>query len=76
MKKHLFIFLLFISLLGSAPAVKAQCAMCRRVVETSQDAKDNKAGRGLNSGILYLLAIPYLLGSVGAVVWWKNRKKF
>lgn len=75
MKKNFAALSLAVMLLFAAAETQAQCAMCRRVVETSQDAKDNKAGRGLNNGILYLLAIPYILGSVGAVVWWKNRKK-
>ncbi len=33
------------------------------------------AGAGLNYGILYMLAAPYLLvGGVG-YFWWKNRRK-
>lgn len=33
------------------------------------------AGRGLNNGILYMLAMPYLIiGTIG-FIWWKNRRK-
>ena len=34
--------------------------MCKASVESSQGQKNSVAG-GLNSGILYLMAVPYLL---------------
>lgn len=37
----------------------AQCVMCRAVAEDS--AAQGGLGRGLNSGILYLMGIPYFL---------------
>ena len=37
----------------------AQCAMCKAVVEADLEAGGSK-GAGLNDGILYLMAIPYL----------------
>jgi hypothetical protein len=49
--------------------------MCRRVAESSRDAHENKVGKGLNNGILYLMTLPYLLGGIGAFIWYKNRKK-
>ena len=52
----------------------SQCAMCRRVAETGHE-NENSAARGLNSGILYLLAIPYVLGGIGVFAWYRNRKK-
>ena len=56
--------------------VSAQCAMCRRVAETDmQNKRKETAAKSLNNGILYLLSIPYLIGGVGAVVWWVNKKK-
>ena len=74
--KSLRIFFLIIALACTMPEVStAQCAMCRRVAESSADANDNKAGKGLNKGILYLLAIPYVLAGTGAYFWYKNRKK-
>lgn len=39
---------------------EAQCAMCKASVESSQGQKNSVAG-GINQGILYLMAIPYLL---------------
>ncbi len=36
----------------------AQCAMCRAVLETEEG---QTAAEGINDGIVYLMAIPYLL---------------
>ena len=49
-------FLIFFS------EVSAQCAMCRAVLESGSDTS---AAEGINNGIVYLMAIPYIL--VGAV---------
>jgi hypothetical protein len=38
-----------------------QCAMCKQAAASSLDKNPNSLARGLNSGILYLMAIPYLL---------------
>lgn len=53
----------------------AQCAMCKKVAESNMENNDNKVGRSLNSGILYMMALPYIIGGVYGVVWYKNRKK-
>ncbi|WP_285010462.1 hypothetical protein [Pedobacter faecalis] len=76
MKKIVYIF--FCVLLLSAASAKqasAQCAMCS--VNAEQSVKNgNTQGKGLNSGILYLLAIPYLLISGMGILWYvKYRKK-
>ncbi len=47
----------------------AQCAMCRAVLE-SQD--DNSMAEGINNGIVYLMALPYLI--VGALMFIVYRK--
>ena len=79
MKKIVFLLLFSFCIFNSSFCI-AQCAMCKRTAETNfkQDDKNNpaiKRGKSLNNGILYLLSVPYLLGAVGAVVWFKNRKK-
>lgn len=51
--------------------VNAQCAMCKAVVESG----DNSLAKGINSGILYLMAMPYLLLFVGAYVYYKRSSK-
>lgn len=74
MRKSIFIFSIISLLILSSYNSFSQCAMCRRVAETGH-SNDNSAAKGLNKGILYLLAIPYVLGGIGAFVWFKNRKK-
>ena len=69
------IALFFVLALGEA---SAQCSMCRRVAETNYEQQQRAAerkGRSLNNGILYLLAMPYVIGAVGAIVWWTNKRK-
>ncbi|MEZ4810441.1 MAG: hypothetical protein R2819_08785 [Allomuricauda sp.] len=39
-------------------AMDAQCAMCRAVVESEADGS---TAEGINNGIVYLMAIPYIL---------------
>ena len=76
MKKVVFIFLLLLICAVSIPArVDAQCAMC--TVSAEQSVKNgNTQGVGLNTGIIYLLVIPYLLISGTAALWYfKYRKK-
>lgn len=60
-------------LLGSSYKAAGQCAMCKANIEAGQKS-GAKVGLGLNTGILYLLAAPYLLiGSLG-VYWYVNYK--
>jgi len=66
MKKILFISLLFISAYGFS-----QCAMCKAVVESG----DAEIAKGLNSGILYLMAFPYLLVGIAIYLIYRNYKK-
>jgi len=76
MKKYLISLVFAASLVAFfAPDSSAQCAMCKRVAETDKQGKTSDRGRSLNSGIIYLLSIPYVLGAAGALVWYKNRKK-
>ncbi|HNS12255.1 MAG TPA: hypothetical protein PKM97_06535 [Bacteroidia bacterium] len=75
MKKFICLLLLSLFLSLSVIPAQAQCSMCRRVAETNIESKTNKAGKSLNSGILYLMAVPYLLGAVGVAIWWKSRSK-
>lgn len=49
----------------------AQCAMCKTSVE-SDLAAGGSIGEGLNTGILYLMAIPYVILMVGAYFFFKK----
>ena len=54
----------------SAVEVEAQCVMCKAVAEDS--AAEGAVGRGINQGILYIMAVPYiLLGILGYLVFKK-----
>lgn len=78
MKKYLLkIALVFVLAMTVAPlqnTLSAQCPMCRMSAESNLK-NGGTAGRGLNAGILYMLAMPYLLVGAVGFWWWKNRKK-
>lgn len=74
-RKYVKLFLILVALFFvAAPTVDAQCPMCRMAVESNLKA-GGKAGKGLNTGILYMLATPYLLVGSLAFVWWRNRRR-
>ncbi len=52
----------------------AQCAMCTATVETN-NANGGGATNGLNNGIMYLLAAPYLAVAVVGYIWYKRFRK-
>ncbi|MBC2838792.1 hypothetical protein [Robiginitalea sp. SC105] len=66
--KPIYPFLLLAALL-LPEAAGAQCAMCRAVLESNGDAS---VAEGINNGIVYLMAIPYIL--VGALIFLVYRK--
>ena len=79
MKKKLLklmtVLALVVSLnLVSTPPVEAQCPMCRMSAESNLK-NGGTDGKGLNKGILYMLATPYLLVGTMAYLWYRNRKK-
>ena len=66
------LLLLMLLTLGSMVDLEAQCVMCKAVAEDS--AAEGAVGRGINQGILYIMAVPYvLLGILGYLVFkkWK-----
>lgn len=66
--------MLLLATVAFAPEVKAQCSMC--TISAEQGTKNgNTQGKGLNSGIIYLLAIPYLLASGIGILWYLNYRK-
>ncbi|RYE12174.1 MAG: hypothetical protein EOP51_32010 [Sphingobacteriales bacterium] len=75
MKRILFFFSVVTVLFLASPASSvAQCAMCRATVESNVTSQESQVGAGLNSGILYLMAIPYvLIGSLG-FFWYRYSK--
>ncbi len=60
--------------LTTVPVAEAQCPMCRMSAESNLK-NGGEAGKGLNNGILYMLATPYLIIGTIAFIWWRNRRK-
>jgi hypothetical protein len=60
--------------LSSSVDLSAQCAMCKATVTENVISGKGK-GQGLNSGILYLMAFPYIIASVIGFFWYKAYKK-
>ena len=73
MYKKIFI-LVALLLLTQIDAV-AQCAMCRTTVESSISNGRSNIATGLNTGILYLLAAPYLIVAAIAILWFRQSKQ-
>lgn len=71
--RRLALLLGFCWLFAAAPA-DAQCPMCR--VSAESDLKNGgQTTRGLNKGIIYLLAMPYLMMASVGFIWWRSRKR-
>ncbi len=71
MKKKSFFLVLF--LMFCALSVDAQCAMCRAVLESEENAE---MAKGINNGIIYLMIFPYLLvGGIGFIIYRSRKKK-
>jgi hypothetical protein len=68
-------FLLSVFFLGIQVTSWAQCAMCRASVENNVSNGDTSIGAGLNSGILYLFVMPYLMAMIVGYFWYRAAKK-
>ncbi len=69
MKRGNFLSLFFLAALVLPEGLHAQCAMCRAVLESGAD---NTVAEGINNGIVYLMAIPYIL--IGVLLFFVFRK--
>mgnify|MGYP001550455200 CR=1 FL=1 len=74
MMKRLLVVIVFSMMIFSAAEVNAQCAMCTTAVESN-----NKSGalttKGLNNGIIYLLAAPYVAAAAIGFIWYKKYRR-
>ena len=66
--KNISLLLFF---LLSSEIIKAQCAMCKAVVE-SESESGGAIAKSVNNGILYLMIFPYLLVGVVGYFIYKN----
>ena len=62
-----------LSIMAVEPA-QAQCSMCTANAENSV-SNGNTEGKGLNDGILYLLAAPYLAIACIGFIWYKKYRR-
>lgn len=75
MKKLIFVFIAFaLVFLCLQMDMDAQCAMCKMNAENAAK-ESNGFAEGLNSGIVYLMGIPYGLLMIGGFVFYKSIKK-
>lgn len=58
MRSKQTLFVIFIIVFAFPFNADAQCAMCRAVLESESTGK---AAEGINNGIVYLMAVPYIL---------------
>lgn len=73
--KYLSILALAFTLsVGTTTPVEAQCPMCRISAESNLK-NGGTAGRGLNNGILFMLAMPYLVVGALGFVWWRSKRR-
>jgi hypothetical protein len=54
--------------------VLAQCAMCRSTLENNYSNGNPGIAAGINTGILYLLVLPYLAVMLLGYFWYKSSK--
>ncbi len=72
--KTLLFLIVFGLMLISVKPVKAQCAQCAATV-ASNTKNGGTAANGLNKGIMFLLAAPYLAVGVVGFVWYKKFRR-
>lgn len=71
-KTVLIVFCILIS--ASIIYLDAQCPMCRVAAESNLK-NGGTEGKGLNTGILYMLSLPYLLICTIGFLWYKRNRK-
>ncbi|EDP72435.1 hypothetical protein FBALC1_15077 [Flavobacteriales bacterium ALC-1] len=69
MKRKVVFFIFFMFFFIRA---NAQCAMCRAVLESGED---QSAAEGINDGIVFLMAVPYILVAVIAYFTYRTYNK-
>lgn len=70
MKKLVLSIVLALSSIASF----AQCAMCRATLENNFSNGKPGIAAGINTGILYLLVMPYLAAMILGYFWYRSSK--
>jgi hypothetical protein len=73
--KSLIVLVLIVGLVSLVSVdANAQCAMCRSTLENNYSNGNPGIAAGINTGILYLLSMPYLAVIVLGYLWYKSSK--
>lgn len=70
MKKLGFILMICMLLTAKTNLVTAQCSICTKTASQLGE----KAGKGLNTGIIYLMIAPLAVGGFIGLRWWRQEK--
>ena len=71
---RVFVIFFVLTLVLFSKDIHAQCAMCTATVESNLKS-GGTTGSGLNGGIMYLLAVPYLAMAAIGILWYKKYRK-
>lgn len=74
MKRFFYIAFCLLATFSTIP-VEAQCAMCRTTLANNVSEGNPGIAAGINFGILYLLATPYLAIGLIAFFWFRTSKR-
>lgn len=69
--KRFFQLSIIVVFVFSPDFLAAQCAMCRAVLESGGG---EEMAKGINNGIMYLMAVPYILIAVAGFFIFKRMK--
>ncbi|MEY3238511.1 MAG: hypothetical protein RI883_2612 [Bacteroidota bacterium] len=61
MKKWIVLAVLFFIILGDNELLAQGCSQCKLMAEQGSELEEASFGSSINTGILYLMLIPYLL---------------
>lgn len=75
MKIAIKLLLIAFLLVAFMPELDAQCAMCKSNIEMARQNNSTNVGNTLNNGILYLLALPYLIAMSFGFIYYKKSKQ-
>ena len=74
-KKLIYIFSFVFILSFITLDADAQCAMCKAVAESATDEHGNHSAGGINTGIVYMMGVPYMLLALLGWVFFRERIK-
>lgn len=73
--KRTAIILMMMLASSAAYDLNAQCPMCKTALKSNQTgARRVMVGNGINNGILFLMAMPYLMVGAAGFAWYRYQK--